>query len=91
MNSDRYRHPSDEPSIMHLKLVEKTPHHWGDDHTSTMLMKKQALEQGIQLSRPINYKPHHTRAATGILISCVLGTLIIGISYLVLAFLARHV
>lgn len=90
MNSNDYRHPSDVPSIMHLKMVDKEQHHWGDDHTSTMLMKKHAMSQGIELSRPINYKPHHVRSVTGFLISVALSGLLFGIGYLIVVFLLRH-
>jgi hypothetical protein len=76
MNSDNYRHPSDVPSIMHMKVQHKRPHHWGDDQTSTMLEKKAAMEQGIDLHRPINYRPQHVRSATGIIVGVVLGMLL---------------
>jgi hypothetical protein len=89
MNSDGYRHPSDEPSIMHLKMTEKYDRDWGNDHTSTMLQKKQMMEQGIDLKHPINYKPQHVRSATGIVVGVVLGSILLGVCYLVVMYLWR--
>jgi hypothetical protein len=90
MNSDNYRHPSDEPSIMHLKMTDKYDRDWGNDHTSTMLQKKQMMEQGIDLKHPINYKPQHVRSATGIVIGVVLGMLLSVVFAAAVMFLWRH-
>ena len=57
-----------------LRLEPKTPYIWGDDHTSTMAAKRDALNAGITLDRPINYTPQHRRSARGIVAGIVLGT-----------------
>ena len=56
-----------------LQVAPKRLHVWGDDHTSTMLRKKEAMAQGITLDRPINYKPQHRRSARGIVAGVILG------------------
>ncbi len=56
--------------------MPKKPYQWSDDHTSTMILKKNAMEQGIELRQPINYKPQHRRSARGIVAGIVLGAAI---------------
>ncbi|MBK9704814.1 MAG: hypothetical protein IPO75_15980 [Betaproteobacteria bacterium] len=57
-----------------LRLEPKSPYEWGDDHTSTMVMKQAHMNAGIVLDRPINYQPQHRRSARGIVAGIVLGT-----------------
>ena len=59
-----------------LRLEPKTPYIWGDDHTSTMALKRQAMDAGIVLDRPIRYTPQHRRSARGIVAGIVLGAAI---------------
>ncbi len=61
-----------QPGRMHVE--PKRPYIFDDDHTSTMILKKQAMEQGIELRHPINYRPQHRRSARGIVAGIVLGT-----------------
>jgi hypothetical protein len=56
-----------------LHLQPKTPYEYGDDHTSTMFAKKQAMDAGIRLPREIRYVPAHTRTARGIVAGVVIG------------------
>ncbi len=56
-----------------LRLEPKSPYEWGDDHTSTMVMKQAHMNAGIVLDRPINYTPQHRRSARGIVAGVVLG------------------
>ena len=56
-----------------LHLQPKTPYEWGDDHTSTMIMKREAMDAGIHLPRAIKYVPQHRRSARGIVAGMVLG------------------
>jgi hypothetical protein len=59
------------PGRMHLQ--PKTPYEYGDDHTSTMFAKKQAMDAGIRLPREIRYVPQHRRSARGIVAGVVIG------------------
>jgi hypothetical protein len=59
------------PGRMHLQ--PKREYGWGDDHTSTMFAKKQAMDAGIQLPRAIRYVPQHRRSARGIVAGVVIG------------------
>lgn len=59
-----------------LHLQPKRPYEFGDDHTSTMVMKRNLMDAGINLPREIRYVPHHRRAARGI-VSGVIGGLFI--------------
>ena len=56
-----------------LHLQPKREYAPFDDHTSTMFAKKQALNAGIVLDRPIRYTPQHRRSARGIVAGIVLG------------------
>lgn len=56
-----------------LHLEPKTPYEWGDDHTSTMVMKQAHMNAGIVLDKPIRYTPQHRRSARGIVAGIVLG------------------
>ena len=56
-----------------LQVAPKRLHVWGDDHTSTMAAKRDAMNAGIVLDRPINYQPQHRRSARGIVAGIVLG------------------
>jgi hypothetical protein len=56
-----------------LGLVQKRDHWPFDDHTSTMMMKKEAMTRGVDAG-PINYRPQHERTARGILFGVALGT-----------------
>ena len=44
-----------------------------DDHTSTMAAKRDAMNAGIVLDKPIHYTPQHRRSARGIVAGIVLG------------------
>ena len=57
-----------------LRVLPKHLYTWGDDGTSTMFAKKQAMAGGIDLTQPINYTPQHRRSARGIVAGIVLGT-----------------
>ena len=59
------------PGRMHLQ--PKREYGWGDDHTSTMFAKKQAMDAGISLPREIRYVPAHRRSARGIVAGVVIG------------------
>lgn len=59
-----------------LHLQPKREYAPFDDHTSTMFAKKQALDAGIVLDRPIRYTPQHRRSARGIVAGIVLGSAI---------------
>lgn len=59
-----------------LHLIPKEPYEFGSDQTSTMLLKKQAMDAGINLPREIRYVPHHRRAARGIVAGVIGGTMI---------------
>jgi hypothetical protein len=66
------RHDSNmQPGRMHL--VPKREYTPFDDHTSTMFGKMQAMRDGIDIGRPINYVPAHVRAAKGIVIGVGIG------------------
>lgn len=56
-----------------LHVLPKRPYIFDDDHTSTMILKKRAMESGITLRQPINYRPQHRRSARGIVAGIVLG------------------
>lgn len=56
-----------------LHLQPKRSYAPFDDHTSTMFAKKQAMNAGITLDRPIRYTPQHRRSARGIVSGVVLG------------------
>lgn len=56
-----------------LHLQPKREYGWGDDHTSTMFAKKQAMNAGIHLPRSIRYTPQHRRSARGIVAGVVIG------------------
>lgn len=58
-----------------LHVVPKRPYEYGDDHTSTMILKKQAMDAGIDLGPP-RYVPQHVRSARGIKNAVIGGTLI---------------
>ncbi len=57
-----------------LHLTPKREYIPFDDHTSTMAAKRDALNAGIVLDRPIRYTPQHRRSARGIVAGIVLGT-----------------
>ncbi len=57
-----------------LRLTPKREYAPFDDHTSTMAAKRDALNAGIVLDRPIRYTPQHRRSARGIVAGIVLGT-----------------
>ena len=57
-----------------LRLEPKRAYAPFDDHTSTMFAKKQAMNAGIVLDKPIRYTPQHRRSARGIVAGIVLGT-----------------
>jgi hypothetical protein len=59
------------PGRMHL--LPKQHRDWGDDATSTMFAKKEAMNAGIHLPREIRYVPAHRRSARGIVSGVVLG------------------
>ena len=59
-----------------LHVVPKRPYEYGDDHTSTMILKKQAMDAGIRLPREVRYTPQHVRSARGITHAVIGGTLI---------------
>ena len=59
-----------------LHVVPKRPYEYGDDHTSTMILKKQAMDAGIRLPREIRYVPQHRRSARGIMAGVIGGMLI---------------
>jgi len=59
-----------------LHLIPKRPYEWGDDHTSTMVMKRNLMDAGISLPREIRYVPAHRRAARGIVAGVIGGLLI---------------
>ena len=56
-----------------LHLTPKRTYAPFDDHTSTMWQKKQAMDAGITLDRPIRYTPQHRRSARGIVAGIVIG------------------
>lgn len=56
-----------------LHLIPKRDYAPFDDHTSTMAAKKEAMDAGIKLPRPIRYVPQHRRSARGIMAGVVLG------------------
>lgn len=56
-----------------LHLQPKRPYEYGDDHTSTMALKADAMRAGIDLG-PSRYVPQHRRSARGIVAGVVLGT-----------------
>ena len=56
-----------------LHLQPKREYAPFDDHTSTMAAKRDAMNAGIVLDRPINYQPQHRRSARGIVAGVVLG------------------
>jgi hypothetical protein len=56
-----------------LHLQPKQHRDWGDDATSTMFAKKQAMDAGISLPREIRYVPAHRRSARGIVAGVVIG------------------
>ena len=57
-----------------VRLTPKREYMPFDDHTSTMFAKKQAMDAGIVLDKPIRYTPQHRRSARGIVAGFVLGT-----------------
>ena len=57
-----------------LHLQPKRDYMPFDDHTSTMWQKKQQMNAGIVLDKPIRYTPQHRRSARGIVAGIVLGT-----------------
>jgi hypothetical protein len=59
------------PGRIHLQ--PKREYGWGNDHTSTMFAKKQAMDAGISLPREIRYVPAHRRSARGIVAGVVIG------------------
>lgn len=59
-----------------IHLQPKRPYEFGDDHTSTMVLKKIQMDAGIQLPREIRYVPAHRRAARGIVAGVIGGCLI---------------
>ena len=59
-----------------LHLTPKREYIPFDDHTSTMFAKKQAMDAGIVLDKPIRYTPAHRRTARGIVAGIIGGTLI---------------
>lgn len=62
---------SKQPGRLHL--IPKRPYEWGDDHTSTMVMKRNLMDSGIRLPREIRYVPAHRRAARGIVAGVIFG------------------
>ena len=56
-----------------LRLEPKREYIPFDDHTSTMAAKRDAMNAGIVLDRPINYQPQHRRSARGIVAGIVIG------------------
>ncbi|MBK8772829.1 MAG: hypothetical protein IPM06_20695 [Rhizobiales bacterium] len=56
-----------------LHLQPKRDYMPFDDHTSTMWQKKQQMNAGIVLDKPIRYTPQHRRSARGIVAGVVLG------------------
>jgi hypothetical protein len=56
-----------------LHLEPKAPYRYGDDHTSTMIWKKEQMDLGIRLPREIRYVPQHRRSARGIVAGVVIG------------------
>ncbi len=66
------RHDSNmNPGRLHV--VPKSAYEYGDDHTSTMFAKKQAMDAGIKLPREVRYVPQHRRTSRGIVTGAVLG------------------
>lgn len=59
-----------------LHLMPKRPYEHGDDHTSTMVLKKQAMDAGIDLPRAIRYVPAHRRVARGIVAGVIGGAVV---------------
>ncbi len=59
-----------------LHLMPKRPYEHGDDHTSTMMWKREQMDRGVSLPREIRYIPQHRRAARGIVAGIIGGTVI---------------